>query len=213
MKFMSNPRTGSPYHTMGEDWGWDAEGGTLTVEDYPAATCAICHNERLRHPPTTHDLGDRLTWYLFAPISTRRPNWEDNKAAMQGVCYELPQRNFINTFYTDADKATERVNEWVEESREIIAPLQENDLLTDAPFDEPIDYVFFDLWRHTGPDHQVRHPGCRDRTTPSGTGAYEVLRELAELQEMVEVKLHQAGEVGTLDERRSAAPSVWSGKS
>ena len=186
---------GIAYHTMGEDWHWDAEGGTLTVEDFPAATCAICHMSGFGTQPTTHDVGDRLTWYLFAPVSTRRPDWEDNKAAMQGVCYECHNENFINTFYTDADKATERVNEWVEESREIIAPLQENNLLTDAPFDEPIDYVFFDLWHHWG------------RTTKFGTwmqgpdyaqwhGAYEVLHELAELREMVENKLHQAEEVG-----------------
>jgi len=185
---------GIAYHTMGDDWHWDAEAGTLTVEDFPAATCAICHMSGFGNQPTTHDVGDRLTWYLFAPVSTRRPNWEDNKAAMQGVCYECHNENFINTFYTDADKATERVNVWVEESREIIAPLQENDLLTDAPFDEPIDFTFFNLWHHWG------------RTTKFGTwmqgpdyaqwhGAYEVLHELAELREMVENKLHQAEEV------------------
>lgn len=184
---------GIAYHTMGDDWHWDAEAGTLTTEDFPAATCAICHISGFGTQPTTHDVGDRLTWYLFAPVSTRRPDWEANKTAMQGVCTECHNENFISTFYTDADKATERVNEWVLESREIIAPLEEAGLLTEEPFDEPIDFTFFNLWHHWG------------RTTKFGTwmqgpdyaqwhGAYEVLHELAELKEMVEEKLHEAGE-------------------
>ena len=184
---------GIAYATMGDNWHWDAEAGTLSTEDFPAATCAICHMSGFGNQPTTHDVGDRLTWYLFAPVSTRRPNWEENMSSMQGVCMECHNENFISTFYTDADKATERVNEWVLESQEMIAPLQEGGLLTTAPFDEPIDFTYFNLWHHwgrtakfgtwmQGPDYAQWH------------GAYEVLHELAELQEMIDEKLNQAGE-------------------
>ena len=184
---------GIAYATMGDNWHWDAEAGTLSTEDFPAATCAICHMSGFGNQPTTHDVGDRLTWYLFAPVSTRRPSWEENMAAMQGVCLECHNENFITTFYSDADKATERVNEWVLESREMIAPLQEAELLTAAPFDEPIDFTYFNLWHHwgrtakfgtwmQGPDYAQWH------------GAYEVLHDLAELQEMIDEKLNQAGE-------------------
>jgi hypothetical protein len=110
---------------------------------------------------------------------------------MQNVCRECHNDNFIQAFYTDADAATEAVNTWVKESREIIAPVQEQGLLTAEPFDEPIDFVFFDLWHHWG------------RTAKFGTwmqgpdyvqwhGAYEVLRELAELRTLVNEKLHEA---------------------
>lgn len=181
---------GIAYATMGGNWHWDAEAGTLTTEDFPAATCAICHMSGFGNQPTTHDVGDRLTWYLFAPVSSRRPNWEDNMAAMQGICIECHNENFIFSFYTDADKATERVNEWVLESQKMIVPLQEASLLTAAPFDEPIDFTFFNLWHHwgrtakfgtwmQGPDYAQWH------------GAYEVLHELAELQEMVNEKLSE----------------------
>ena len=183
---------GIAYHTGSDDWHWEAEAGTLTTEDFPAATCAICHMSGFGTEETTHDVGDRLTWYLFAPVSTRRPSWQDNMVRMQGVCLECHNENFIGEFYTAADKATERVNEWVLESREMIKPLQENDLLTDAPFDEPIDYTFFNLWHHwgrtakfgvwmQGPDYAQWH------------GAYEVLHDLAELEHMVDEKLEDAG--------------------
>jgi len=183
---------GIAYHTQGDHWNWDAEPGTLDTTDFPAPTCAVCHISSFGTQATTHDVGDRLTWYLFAPVSTRRPAWEDNKTRMQGVCLECHNQNFVDDFYTAADKATERVNEWVEESRDIVAPLQENDLMTSEPFDEPIDFVYFNLWHHwgrtakfgvwmQGPDYSQWH------------GAYEVLHELAELREMTDQKLEEAG--------------------
>jgi hypothetical protein len=183
---------GIAYATGGDDWNWEAEAGTLTVEDFPAATCAICHMSGFGATGTTHDVGDRLTWYLFAAVSERRPAWQDNKTRMLGVCSECHNPNFLETFYTDADAATEKVNSWVMESREIIAPLQENNLMTTAAFDEPIDFTFFNLWHHWG------------RTAKFGTwmqgpdyvqwhGAYEVLHDLAELREMTHEKLEAAG--------------------
>jgi hypothetical protein len=189
--YTSSPH-GISYMTGGDDWNWDAEAGTLTVSDFPAPTCATCHISGFGGTATTHDVGDRLTWYLFAPVSERRPAWQDNMVRMQTVCGECHSDNFIEDFYTDADKMVEAVNDWVYLSREIIKPLQDNGLLTDEPFDEPIDFVFFDLWHHwgrtakfgawmQGPDYSQWH------------GAYEMLRELAELREMTAEKLEAAG--------------------
>ncbi len=179
---------GIAYHTTGERWHWGAEPGTLTVEDFPAPTCAICHMSGFGASGTTHNVGERLTWYLFPPISTRRPAWQDNMVRMQSVCLECHNTNFISDFYTAADAATERVNEWVRESDEIMQPLKDRGLLTPAPFDEPIDFVYFEAWHHWG------------RTAKFGTwmqgadyvqwhGAYELLSDLAELRKMVDDKL------------------------
>jgi hydroxylamine dehydrogenase len=183
---------GISYLTMGHNWDWEAETGTLSVEEFPAPTCAICHMSGFGGTGTTHDVGDRLTWFLFKPISDRRPTWQDNKVRMQSVCLECHNQNFLDDFYTAADLATERVNEWVVESDEIMTPLQDNGLLTKEPFDEPIDYTYFNLWHHwgrtakfgvwmQGPDYSQWH------------GAYEVLHDLAELREMATAKLIEAG--------------------
>ncbi len=182
---------GIAYATSGHTWNWEAEAGTLTVNDFPAATCAICHMSGFGATGTTHDVGDRLTWYLFAPISERRPGWEDNQVRMQNVCLECHNSEFIDSFYGDADRLTEAINAWVEESNQIIAPLKEQGLLTAEPFDEPIDFTHFNLWHHWG------------RTAKFGAwmqgadyvqwhGAYEILHELAELREMTETKLQEA---------------------
>ncbi|MCH7874832.1 MAG: nitrate reductase [Gemmatimonadetes bacterium] len=179
---------GIAYHTGGYRWNWEAEPGTLTPEDFPAPTCAICHLSGFGAAGTTHDVGERLTWYLFAPISERRPAWQDNRVRMQSVCSECHNANFIDDFYQAADAATERVNEWVRESDRIIAPLRRRGLLTAEPFDEPIDFVHFEAWHHWG------------RTAKFGIwmqgadyvqwhGIYELLADLAELRELVADKL------------------------
>jgi hypothetical protein len=183
---------GIAYATGGDKWHWNAQPGTLTVNDFPAPTCATCHISGFGSSGTTHDVGDRLTWFLFAPISERRPSWQDNQTRMQGVCRECHNANFIGDFYTAADKATEAVNAWVKQSNDILQPLKDKKLLTDAPFDEPIDFTYFELWHHWG------------RTAKFGTwmqgadytqwhGAYEVLSDLAELKQMVQEKLKAAG--------------------
>ena len=79
----------------------------------------------------------------------------------------------------------------MQKSDDTIAPAREAGLLTDEPFDQPIDFVHFDLWHHWGrtakfgawmggPDYTQWH------------GAYEILRSQAELEEMVKRLLDEA---------------------
>ena len=185
---------GIQYATMGESWNWDAEAGTITVSDFPAPTCALCHMSGFGTTTTTHDVGDRLSWFLFASISQPRPDWEANRDRMQSVCLSCHNENYITSFYAAADAATEHVNGWVEESNDLMAPLNEQGLLTPEQFDEPIDFVFFDLWHYWG------------RTTKFGLwmqgadysqwhGAYPLLSSLTDLRELVNDKLDSAGAV------------------
>jgi hypothetical protein len=111
---------------------------------------------------------------------------------MQSVCLVCHNKKHIAEFYEDADEATEAVNAWVELSDEIIKPLKDANLLTTEPFDEPIDFLYFELWHHwgrtakfgawmQGPDYTQWH------------GAYELLSDLAELREVVGEKLESVG--------------------
>ena len=169
--------------TGGDEWNWEAEPGTLTVNDFPAPTCATCHFSGFGSSGTTHDAGDRLSWYLFAPVSERRPVWQENMSQMQNVCRECHNTNFITEYYNAADLAVERVNELVLEGRAIVQPVRDAGLLSEAPFDEPIDFTSYELWHHWG------------RTAKFGVwmqgadytqwhGVYELLGDLAELREM-----------------------------
>ena len=180
---------GIAYATDGHNWNWEADPDSLSVSDMPAATCATCHQSAFGGVDASHDMGERLTWYLFASISERRPDWQENQERMQSVCRQCHNNIFIEEFYADADEVIEAVNAWVVESNEILATLQAEGLLTEAAFDEPIDFVHFDLWHHwgrttkfgawmQGPDYTQWH------------GAYEILRDLAELREIANQKIN-----------------------
>ncbi|PJF39685.1 MAG: nitrate reductase [Phototrophicales bacterium] len=183
---------GIAYMTLGHEWNWEAEPGTLTVVDFPAPTCATCHMSGFGLSATTHDVGDRLTWFLAAKISEPRPNASENRIRMQNVCLACHSSNFVEDFYSGADLVVDAVNDWVRLSDALVAPLKENGLMTPAPFDEPIDYVYFNIWHHWG------------RTAKFGAwmqgadyvqwhGAYEIMHDLSELREMVDAKLEAAG--------------------
>lgn len=183
---------GIVYATNSEHWAWHGEPGTLTVNDFEAPTCAICHISAFGGTATTHDVGERLSWYLFAPISTHRPDWEDNRERMMDVCKECHNNGFISIFFNKADIATEYVNELVTESQDVWATLEANDLVTPEPFDQPIDFTYFNLWHHwgrtmkfgvwmQGPDYTQWH------------GAYEFLREFSDLSVEANALLEQAG--------------------
>jgi hydroxylamine dehydrogenase len=172
---------GIAYATRGDTWNWNAETGTLTSKDFPAPTCSTCHFSGFGGTATTHDAGDRLSWYLFASVSERRPAWQDNKARMVSVCYECHNKNFIDNFYNDADKLTNQVNTWVKESNDVMQPLKDKGLITATQFDEPIEYEAYELWHHwgrtakfgawmQGPDYTQWH------------GAYEVIKALSTLK-------------------------------
>ncbi len=178
----TNSPHGIAYHTQGDNWNWDAEAGTQSVEDFPAPTCATCHMSGFGGVSSTHDVGERLSWYLFPPISTKRPAWQENRRRMKNVCSECHNRNHITQFYEDADRLTKRVNEWVRIGQGMMEYLRKEDVITDEKFDESIEYEMFELWHHwgrttkfgawmLGPDYTQWH------------GAYEMLRSLTDLRE------------------------------
>jgi len=180
---------GIAYNALGDGWNWTADPGTLTVNDFPAPTCSICHMSGFGAEGSTHDVGERLSWYSFSSISEKRPNWEENRVRMQKVCAECHNKEWIDDFYLGADKVVDSVNAWVKESNDIVKPLKDQGLITPAPFDEPIDFGQFELWHHwgrtakfgawmQGPDYTQWH------------GAYEILRELTDLKTIANEKLN-----------------------
>jgi hypothetical protein len=183
---------GVAYLTGGDDWNWEGEPGTLTTADFPAPTCATCHFSGFGGAPTTHDVGDRLGWFLADPISKPRPNFAENRIRMQNVCAACHSDNFVAEFYVDGDLLIEDINAWVMLSDAMMQPLKDAGLVTAAPFDEPIDYVYYEIWHHWG------------RTAKSGSwmqgpdyaqwhGVYEILKDLAHLRELIDQKLEAAG--------------------
>jgi len=191
---------GIAYHTTGDRWNWDAAPGTLTPKDFPAPTCATCHFSGFGGASTTHDTGDRLTWFLAAQVSTRRPGWQDNKVRMQSVCMECHSSTFVNDFYDAADRGVEAVNQRVLEADSIVQPLKDRGLLTAAPFDEPIDYEYFENWHHWGRTAKFGM-WMQGADYTQWHGAYEMLKSLSQLRTTTREKLEAAGASGRSEGR------------
>jgi hypothetical protein len=183
---------GIRYATVGANWNWNAPPGSLTVNDMPAPTCAVCHISAFGNVPGSHDVGNRLTNFLAAQYTTARPNAQANGQQMQLICMQCHAIDFVLRFYDSANKMTATVTSMLKQSDTIMAPLKSAGLVTATPFDEPIDFIYFDIWHDygrtakfgawmDGPDYSQWH------------GAYEIIRNLAVLQSMANDKLKAAG--------------------
>jgi len=141
---------GVMYHTGGEKWNWDQKPGRLTVVDMPAPTCATCHFSGFGTQGTTHDVGQRLSKYLFAAETTDRPNAAEGRASMKAVCTNCHSQPFVDRQYTMADSVTLLVNARVRTAKTIIEGLVKDGIITAQPFATKISFDAFDLWHYYG---------------------------------------------------------------
>jgi len=122
----------------------------LTTKHMSVPTCATCHMSGLNGMKVTHDVTDRLSWYLFSPVSKKRPGFLRGRNEMKDVCKNCHTSKTVNRFYKDADVVVASTNAKVIEERKIMAGLRKDGLLTPKPFDEPIEFLHFDFWHYYG---------------------------------------------------------------
>ncbi|MHC4845978.1 MAG: multiheme c-type cytochrome [Planctomycetota bacterium] len=156
IEIYNESKHGIAFRAQIEDMALDSE--TWVVgEDYTAApTCATCHMSATRDLPITHDVGKRLTWTLRPPISTRMEDWQEKKADMQNVCSACHSMGFTENWYKQYDSAIDLYNrKFAEPGVKIMAALKEAGAITPDPFDEHIEWVWFEVWHHEG--RRARH--------------------------------------------------------
>jgi nitrate/TMAO reductase-like tetraheme cytochrome c subunit len=127
-----------------------AEPNQLTTRDMFVPTCATCHMSGLNGSAVTHDPSDRLSYNLFAEITEKRVQYARAQAAMKDLCANCHTRPQIDRVYTEAEEVIAATNEKVKEAKAIIAGLRKDGILTDRPFQTPIDFTYFDLWHYYG---------------------------------------------------------------
>lgn len=122
----------------------------LSTADMPVPTCSTCHMSGLEGMNVTHDVGSRLSWYLFAAVSEKRPHYQRGQDEMRGICTKCHASSQVAEFYEEAEVVLATTNEKVEAASKIIADLRAEGLLTPEPFDETIEFIEFDLWHYYG---------------------------------------------------------------
>ena len=126
-------------------------------KDYVAApTCATCHMSATANQEVTHDAGARISWTLRPVISKRLEGWAEKKAAMKDVCTKCHSAGYVDNFYKQFDEVVELYNEkFAGPAKAVMEELYAEKLLTRTPFDENIEWTYFELWHHEG--RRARH--------------------------------------------------------
>ncbi len=150
MEIYEESAHGVMYATQGETWNWDQKPGRLTVSDMPAPTCATCHMSGFGTQATTHDVGQRLSKFLFAAVTTDRPNAVAGREAMMGVCTSCHSSTFVERQYAMADSVTATVTLHVTRASDLMQGLVNDGLIPTKPFATPLSFEAFDLWHYYG---------------------------------------------------------------
>ncbi len=167
---------------QGDEMNLAAKPMELTVEDMPVPTCSTCHMSGLEGLSPTHDVTERLSYWLFAAVSEKRPTYLQGQQEMKSMCMNCHTEGHTESFYERAEEVVVATNEKVREAQAIMQGLRDEGLLTPEPYDETIEFTYFDFWHYFG------------RTTKHGAfmggadlvqwhGNYELLYKLVELKE------------------------------
>jgi hypothetical protein len=76
---------------------------------------------------------------------------ERRRQVMSKVCIECHSKGLVNNFMQQFDNLVERYNEkFAKPAQSLMNALYDKDLLTPAPFDEPIEFTYWRLWHDDG---------------------------------------------------------------
>lgn len=81
-----------------------ADPSELTVADMSVPTCATCHMSGLEGSGVTHDVTERLSWWLFAAVSEQRPTYRQGQDAMKALCNTCHVSSRTDAFYDAAEE-------------------------------------------------------------------------------------------------------------
>ncbi|TKB74742.1 MAG: cytochrome C552 [Nitrospira sp.] len=125
-------------------------------KDYLFPTCATCHMSATGTQEVTHDVGDRISWTLRPVVSTRLENYEVRRKAMRQVCASCHSEEIVERFFTQMDQGIALYNnKFGIPAKAAMDKLLAMKKLTATPFDEEIEWVFYELWHHEG--RRARH--------------------------------------------------------
>ncbi len=196
--------------------------------DYSAApTCATCHMSAGGKQGKTHNVGDRISWTLRPPISTKMnlvrlengqefdvpegkeiPKvgdkakestvvevvpWAERRKKMEDVCSACHSQGVVKGHYQQFDKVVDLYNDkFAKPISAIMDELKNAGYITPGPFDEKIEWVWWEIWHHEG--RRARHGASM--SGPDYTwwhGIYDVAKNtyfewIPELKEVVHKK-------------------------
>ena len=181
IEIFEESKHGVLFHAQHDSMNLSADPKKLTTRDMPVPTCATCHMSGLEGLNVTHDTTERLSYFLYAAVSTKRPGFEMGQARMKEVCLKCHGKTSIDKFYAQAEVVLQSTNGQVQQAQAIMDALYADGVLTEAPFDEPIEFLYFDYWHYFG--RTAKHGAYMGGADfVQWHGSYELLAKLVELK-------------------------------
>jgi hydroxylamine dehydrogenase len=157
----------------------------LTTRNMWVPTCATCHMSGINGNKVTHDPSERLSYYLADAVSKRRPNYALAQANMKQICNQCHTRPLIDRVYQQAEQAVAVTNDRVQQAKAIVDGLRSQGVLTGKPFENRIDFVYFDFWHYDG--RTAKHGAFMGGADfVQWHGNYPMLAKMAELKAMAQ---------------------------
>jgi hypothetical protein len=160
----------------------NAPSDSLTTKDMFIPTCATCHMSGLNGTGVTHDPSERLSYNLFAEVTTPRPDAERARARMKNVCLQCHTPPLVARVYQEGDAVVKATNEKVLAAKAIMDSLNADGLISTNAFSQTIQFTYFDLWHYYG--RTAKHAafmGGADYVQWHGN--YPILEHTVELKE------------------------------
>ncbi len=179
----SESKHGAYYNHFKDKINFNAPPKTLTTKDFPVPVCSTCHMSGLEGMKMTHNVSERLSWYLFKSVSDKRPNFQHGRDQMKETCLKCHTAGKIDEFYRLGDKVVHSTNKVIMESKAIMEDLRKRKLITPKPFDEKIEFLVFDIWHYYG--RTAKHGAFMGGADfVQWHGNYELLHKMVELKAM-----------------------------
>ncbi|MFO8112178.1 MAG: multiheme c-type cytochrome [Desulfosalsimonadaceae bacterium] len=162
IEIYTESKHGAIYDSFGDEYNWDAAAGTWSPGvDYRAPTCASCHMSGAGATRTTHDVTERLSWEIQAPLTVRpsefaafpaKTNWEVEREKMKEICLQCHGNNWVDDHYATFDQVVKEYNDvYFKPARKLMDELYEKGLVDEEKmFDEKLEVEFYELWHHEG---------------------------------------------------------------
>ncbi len=153
---------GDIYTAHGDDYNWNAAPGTWTPGvDFRGPTCASCHMSGAGSVLTSHDVTERLSWEIQAPLTIRpenfkpfpaKNNWNTERDKMKAICLQCHAKAWVDDHYVKLDKVVEEYNNvYYKPAKAKLDELYDKDLLDKSKFfDERLEVEYYELWHHEG---------------------------------------------------------------
>ena len=139
------------FQSHGEEMNLHDKPWVVGVDYSAAPTCATCHVSETPNQPATHDPANRMSWDLKPAVSVHTEDWESKRNSMKEVCTNCHSPQYVDQHYIQMDAGIELYNEkFAKPAGEIMSALRSVGLLDSIPFNEKIEWTYFELWHHEG---------------------------------------------------------------